>query len=375
MKDNKILHVVAFNIPYPPDYGGVIDIYYKIKAFNKVGIKVILHNFLYNRKESSALENICHKVFYYKRSNGLKYFLYRLPYIVITRKNDQLQENLLNDNHPVLFEALHTTFYMENCRKASKKIYVRTHNIEHNYYKMLARSERFLIRKMYFRSEAQKLKKYENVLAKADRLFSISKTDTSYFNKKYGNSTYISAFHQHNEINSKPGIGDYILFHGNLSVPENEKAMIYLIRNVFSKIPYRVIIAGKNPSGHTSKMCRKYSNIELIADPNEQKMNALVNDAHINLLYTYQPTGLKLKLLHSLYGGRYCMANPLMLSGSGLDDLCEIYRSNKAAVEMIKQIMDTPFTNDIILKRMKVLRNYENEININKMIDVIFKNR
>ena len=34
------LNVVSFDIPYPPDYGGVIDIYYKIKALNSAGIKI-----------------------------------------------------------------------------------------------------------------------------------------------------------------------------------------------------------------------------------------------------------------------------------------------------------------------------------------------
>ena len=39
------LNVVSFDIPYPPDYGGVIDIYYKIKALNSAGIKIHLHCF------------------------------------------------------------------------------------------------------------------------------------------------------------------------------------------------------------------------------------------------------------------------------------------------------------------------------------------
>ena len=26
------LHIVSFNVPWPADYGGVIDVYYRIKA-------------------------------------------------------------------------------------------------------------------------------------------------------------------------------------------------------------------------------------------------------------------------------------------------------------------------------------------------------
>jgi len=31
------LHIISFNIPYPPDYGGVMDVFYKIKALHDLG--------------------------------------------------------------------------------------------------------------------------------------------------------------------------------------------------------------------------------------------------------------------------------------------------------------------------------------------------
>ncbi len=36
---DKHLHVIAFNVPYPADYGGVIDIFYKIKIPETGGSK------------------------------------------------------------------------------------------------------------------------------------------------------------------------------------------------------------------------------------------------------------------------------------------------------------------------------------------------
>ena len=39
----------------------VIDVYFKIKAFKKEGIKVNLHCFEYGRKVSSELEILCEK--------------------------------------------------------------------------------------------------------------------------------------------------------------------------------------------------------------------------------------------------------------------------------------------------------------------------
>ena len=44
---DKHLHIVSFDIPYPPNYGGVIDVYYKLKALHRKGVKIILHCFEY----------------------------------------------------------------------------------------------------------------------------------------------------------------------------------------------------------------------------------------------------------------------------------------------------------------------------------------
>ena len=33
----KAVNIVSFNIPYPPNYGGVIDVFFKIKALSKAG--------------------------------------------------------------------------------------------------------------------------------------------------------------------------------------------------------------------------------------------------------------------------------------------------------------------------------------------------
>ncbi len=367
MEEQQFLHVVAFNVPYPPNYGGIIDIYYKLKALQASGTRITLHAFQYDRKQAAQLEDICESVHYYKRKSGLRWFFHTLPYIVITRQSEALERTLLADGHPVLFEGLHTTYLAEKCVQAGKKVFVRTHNIEHNYYSMLARSESNLFRKLFFYREAVKLKRYEGVLKTADRLLSISTTDTAYFKEKYGNSTHVSAFHQHETVEVPDGKGDYILFHGNLSVPENQKALGYLVRTVLSRITYRVVIAGKDPSGAITRLCNRYPHIELVSNPEGEEMNQLVSEAHINLLYTYQPTGLKLKLLHSLHAGRHCMANPLMLSGSGLESLCQVYCSPGEAIELIDALMKVPVDDAAVVARKEKLHEYSNALNAEKI--------
>ena len=57
------LHIVSFDVPFPPNYGGVIDVFYKIKALHKLGVKIILHTFDYGRGKPTELNNYCEEIF------------------------------------------------------------------------------------------------------------------------------------------------------------------------------------------------------------------------------------------------------------------------------------------------------------------------
>jgi len=197
----KYLHIISFNIPYPADYGGVIDIYYKLKALKEAGIQVILHCFEYGRQPSKELEDLCLKVYYYHRNTGLKYYFRLEPYIVATRVANSMPNNLFNDSFPVLFEGLHTTGILARCRAAKKKILVRAHNIEHHYYRSLSKIEPNLYRKLFLLSESRKLKKYEQILRQADHVLSIAKHETDYFNNTYENGVFVPPFHRFEKVN------------------------------------------------------------------------------------------------------------------------------------------------------------------------------
>ena len=49
--ENKKLHLISFDVPFPANYGGVIDVFYKINSLHKIGVKVILHCFQYGREK------------------------------------------------------------------------------------------------------------------------------------------------------------------------------------------------------------------------------------------------------------------------------------------------------------------------------------
>src|SRR4030095_11313808 len=135
------LHIISFNVPYPPDYGGVMDVFYKIKALHDYGVDITLHCFEYGRKESEVLNQVCKEVFYYKREHSFRDFTSPTPYIVKTRKSSDLLKNLTADEAPVLFEGLHTCYYLDHEELNKRVKAVRMHNVEWDYYRHLGKNE------------------------------------------------------------------------------------------------------------------------------------------------------------------------------------------------------------------------------------------
>ncbi len=373
MKKEKHLHIISFNIPYPPNYGGIIDVFYKLKSLKQLGIQIHLHCFEYGRERTEELNKYCKTVHYYKRLSGITQAISRKPYIVKTRNSDELLKNLLSDNYPILFEGLHTTFHLTNKFLSDRLKIVRTHNIESDYYIKLHEVEKNLFKQIYYEEEASRLKKYETVLKQASIIAAISDNDYKYFQSKYSNTVLIPAFHPNEEIKVKKGKGNYILYHGNLSVTENINSATNLIKNVFGKITFPVVIAGRNPDKSIIKEASKYNNITIIPNPDDNKMNDIISNAQINILTTSQNTGIKLKLIASMFSGRHCIVNDLMIENTGLESLCHLANTDKQIIENIKKLWDKEICEKIIEERKKILyQNFLNIRNAEKLVEIIF---
>jgi len=368
------LHIIAFDIPVPVNYGGAIDIFYKIKALKNAGINVHLHCFEYDRKPSDELNKYCETVHYYKREINKSHLFKLKPYIVATRNSKELLDNLCGDDFPILFEGLHTCFYLDHKRLKNRLKIVRTHNIEHHYYSNLARVEKELFKKYYFLNEAAKLKKYEKVLYHAQGIAAISKNDFIHFSNKYENVKVISAFHPHDNVNINEGYGSYALYHGSLDVAENHEAAIFLAEKVFKDIDIPFIIAGNKISKELKQIEAKYANITIRSNIKTEEIYELVKNAHVNILPTFQATGIKLKLLAALYTGRYCIVNTPMVVNTGLEEMCIVADDSNEMKSQLKDIFNCPFSMQEIHHRESVLNHngFTNQHNTLKLLELLF---
>lgn len=372
----KHLHIVSFDVPYPPNYGGVIDVFYKIKELHQKGIKLHLHIIEYpGRDRAPELEKYCESVVYYSRITGIRSAFKLQPYIVQSRRSPAMIKNLLKDKYPILFEGLHSCSYIDDPRLRDRVLIYRESNIEHQYYFNLFKAERHWGKKAYFLMESLKLLLFQQKLKHATVMLVVSKGDTEYLQKVFPKKEvyFLPSFHANSLVTSKEGKGEYFLYHGNIEVPENEIAAAFLVKKVFAGTKHRLIIAGMNPPKSISTLVSRYKNITLVANPVEEEMIRLISDAQANILVTFQASGLKLKLLNTLYKGRFCIVNPTMLNGTDLDSLCKIGSTPKELKKIVDEVEGQIFTSDLISERENLLKdNFSNTVNADRMIDIIF---
>jgi len=374
---DKHLHIISFDVPYPPNYGGVIDVFYKIRTLHEKGVKIHLHCILYpGRDRSDELNKYCEEVHYYPRKTGMVSALSTKPYIVSSRRSPEILERLLQDDYPILFEGLHSCYYLANKRLRNRLKIYRESNIEHHYYYNLFRVCKNLFNKLYFLGASCKLRMYQRVLKHSNLMLCVSEKDTEYLHQRFpGNKVvYMPSFHTNNELNVLNGKGEFALYHGNIEVPENTHAASYLINEVFDDIDIPLVIAGMNPPERIKKMAKGKPNIRLVCNPDDKEMFDLIRKAHVNILVTFQATGLKLKLLNVLHQGRFCLVNDKMLNGTGLDGLCLIGNDASALKDRLKELFKTEFSGEDINNREEILMQlYSNSKNADKLIKLVWE--
>ncbi len=373
--ENKHLHIVCMDVPYPVDYGGVFDLFHKIRCLHEAGIKVHLHCFEYGRGEQPILNDYCAGVNYYTRHEGHKGFSHKLPYIVCSRSSARLLDNLLQDEYPILLEGIHCTYLLNDERFDKRRVLLRLHNVEHQYYRQLYRCETSLLKKMYYLHESNLLRGYEQKIADKVPILAVSEKDRAEYEKEFGakDITVLPVFLPFEEVHSKEGTGCFCLYHGNLSVAENEQAVIWLLKHVFQSLELPLIISGKDPSARLTRLVAQYPHVCLIPNPSEEEIQDLITKAQVNILPSFNCTGIKLKLLNALFNGRHCVVNENAVQATGLETACHISNNADALKELIGRLHTEPFTEEDIRLRKEVVSGlYNNEENTRKLIQWIW---
>ena len=374
--DKKHLHIVCLDVPYPVDYGGVFDLFYKIKALHQAGVSIHLHCFEYGRGRQPVLDQYCTEVHYYERLSALHSLSNGVPHIVASRASEQLLSNLLKDDYPILMEGIHCTYFVHTGQLPRERCFVRLHNVEYRYYEQLAETTPSLFKKLYFQRESKLLKVYEKNLAGKATFWTVTEKDLDVFHQELGYNSvdflplYLPDFAP--EWNGARG--NFCLYHGNLSVPENEYAATWLLQEVFSVLEIPFVVAGKNPSARLQKLAHAQPHTCMVANPQEKEMEELIRKAQVNILPSFNNTGIKLKLINALYYGRHCLVNDAGVEGAALKSCCEIANSREDMIHAIERLFNQPYNYHNFTERMQVLEGlFNNQRNAEQMIRWIFQ--
>lgn len=323
------LHIISFDVPYPTDYGGVIDVFNRLKALHQAGFEITLHCFDYGRGLQPELDIYTSKVYYYKRKSKTLNILKKDPMIVASRSSESLLKNLLKNDDPIFFEGQHTTGLLGHPKLKNRKKLVRLHNIEHEYYDGLSKTFSFGYKKVFFKTEARKLKKHECVLFHADALLCLHPDDVNYYQRLHKSVHLLPPVFDLHQPEFSTSKEDYVLFHGNLSVGENIEAVEWIMNEVVCHSDVKFYFAGKNPSNELKKRVEQYENCKTIANPSVEELDKLMNAAKAHLLITFRPSGIKLKLLNALSTSSPVICNTEMAAGTFLNEYCVITNNSK----------------------------------------------
>ncbi|MFZ4057497.1 MAG: glycosyltransferase [Ferruginibacter sp.] len=374
--EERHLHIITHDVPWPADFGGVMDLFYKIKTLHRLGVKIHLHCFYFSRLPQEQLNQYCASVEYYKRNKNPWRLSFRLPFIVNSRKNDILIKRLQKDNYPVLIEGIHCSYPLYAGKLNNRRVLLRLHNTEFEYYHHLALHEKQPLKKFYFNYESKLLKSYEKQIAKKVAIAAVSATDVQIYQQVFNapHIYHLPVFLPFTEAVGKAGKGMFCLYHGNLSINENEEAAIWLLKEVFQDLKIPFVIAGKNPSQKLEFLAHEHQHSCLVANPSDKEMQDMIMKAQVNILPSLNNTGVKLKILNALYNGRHCLTNKAGAAGSGLEQLCLIAETANEFKDALKFLYHEPYSDEENIQRNKVLHQLHHcEKNAANLIDFFWK--
>lgn len=368
---DKILHIVSFDNPFPPKYGGVIEVFYKIKALHEIGYKIYLHCFVNAvPSKSSELQDLCEKVYFYKNNYNPFYFFSKIPFSVISRNDKKILENLNKVEAPILFEGLKTAYFSGNKSLKNRLRILRLHNIEQDYFKGISKSEKNWFKKELYRFESRKYQNYEKAIQNFDHVISLSYFENDYTNQKFKNSTYIPVFHGNTKVLPLDGFGKYAIYHGDLNTSDNKKAVEYLVQIFKKRDDYKLVIASDSNEGFVKKLIGESENIEFILLRNFTHLQELLKNAHINLVISFQKSGTKLKLINSLFNSRFCIINENIIDDEEVVRFCIKVTDKEELISKIDSLIALPYIDYELRKNS--LENYLSDVkNAEKIHDLI----
>jgi len=254
-------------------------------------------------------------------------FLSLYPYCVARRCSRHLFEEAWESYDLVLFEGEQVFKVFEKIHSRCKKSVIRMHDIESDYRKELARSQRGVLKFLnYF--EGLKFKRIEKRISKRYQvpLFFLSKDEKCVFAKRYGfnenKCLFVPPTFQFHPVGMASDSSG-LLYFGDLSLANNAKSLAWFLTDVFPAVLVKapdatITICGKNSKNFAGKFQNLSKN--MIVKGFVPSLEDEFRSCRAVICPILYGAGVKIKLLESLSFGKVVIANKKALEGTTFID-------------------------------------------------------
>ncbi|WP_373325422.1 glycosyltransferase [Sporomusa paucivorans] len=373
--------IIAHDFPYPPNNGGRVDMWTRIKALHSRGVKIFLITWLNrepSQQEYQEIGKYVEQIIVYRRCHNIANFiLSKYPSYIVDRQISDFDmeklksELLLFSPQVLLLDGIAGSICALEIMNLfnGKIIFVyRSHNVEYLYAKALYMSEKNLAYKAVRYINIDRVKKIEKFIRdKSHVIFEISQDDYESLNMP--NNVFLQNPIIDDKFTESKRYEFDILFIGGLCWPNNIYGLKWFAINCIPYLEkeYKIVFAGSNPSKEFIKFCETYK-IEVL--PNPKDIKKVLSKGKVLINPIFHGSGVNIKILEMLSTGKSIVSTNKGVRGISKDIRSFIKYTDNA--EQFSRYIEEAFKKPIYdLLQVEKFRKIYSPDNIDNMLEMI----
>jgi hypothetical protein len=358
----RSLNIISGYLPCPNTLGDAQQTYWLIEALSGSGIQVHLFTFSdsdskINTAATEQLSKICSSVNTYPINQGHRNFSFSAPYATTKYQNTQLINDLNKNNFPILIEGLGPSELALSSAIENKKIWVRLLTYAPRYFRYLQERSSAPLKKIFYQREAVLSKRILKKINQRVNWIVTSENDKKILEDSFlrDKIQILAAFkNSTSSITSKPGLGNFCLFQGNLSDAATHKTARWLLTHVFHNLKVPFVITGNNPSPSLVTLAHSKPHTCIVANPSSTERHDMIEKAQIVIQPSFIKDVADEALIEGIQKGRHCLTNNKTIN-SHLAACYHQGTSANAFQEIIIQLYHHPFSEEEIETRKRLI--------------------
>ncbi len=334
-----------------------------------------MHLFIERNNLSNTLQLECETIHYYKQKKGHLGFCFDMPYSVSTRSDEALVERLNQNDFPIIFHGIESTYFLSKGYFHNRKIVVRLQTWKHQKYKKLFHTYPIGLHKIRYKLKELRYAKFEYELCRKYICAIIPSVNEDTIKSCSYDLAYETLPHFIGMTTPMgiEGNGNYCLFHGDFSNKSTELTAQWLLKEVFNEVEIPFVVVAKNPTVEIENLAHEKMHTCIVSNPSDKELIELIKKAHIHILPINELSEENNELILSSQLGRHILINRAHPASKGLQSICHIARTTKEFKQKITALFDLPFTNTDIEKRERVTREeFDDKAYAGKLIKMLY---